>query len=133
MSKNNLTDQQYANMKRNTRVMQSHLAQPCVDCNLTWHPLVMTFDHVDRSTKVTEPSKLRTAPPAVFDEEVAKCEVVCRNCHQIREYLRDLGIQEIGDTKRPLYKYYERLIPYLCGGAMLRRDAFELVPIGHLR
>lgn len=105
------------------------LSQPCEDCNIAWHPLVMTFDHNDRSTKFKAPAMLLTHHPSVYNAEIAKCSVVCRNCHQIREYLRDLGSLDISDYKINRYKYYEKLIPYLCGGAILRRDAFKKVKI----
>lgn len=119
-------------VKRNTRVMYEALSQPCVDCNITWHPLVMTFDHVDRSQKKHTIANIRAMRPKFFDLEVAKCEVVCRNCHQIREYLRDIGVLEIGAGKKNTYKYYERLVPYLCGGGIIRRDAYDFVPAGDI-
>jgi len=122
-----LTDQQIANLHRNNRVKFELLAQPCVDCKIQWHPLVMTFDHTDRSKKRNEISKLLVCAPEEFDAEVAKCDVVCRNCHQIREYLRDLNILNISKGKQPAYRFYEKLIPYLCGGATLRSDAYQYV------
>ena len=127
-----LDEEQLRNLARNRRVMYKLLSAPCEDCNITWHPLVMTFDHEDRSQTKYVISNLKTALPSVFDEEIAKCAVVCRNCHQIREYLRDINVLDIGKAKANRYKYYERLVPYLCGGAMLRRDAFKFVRIGSI-
>jgi len=123
-----LTQQQLKNLHRNNGVKFKALAHACVDCNLLWHPLVMTFDHRDRSKKVNYIPKLLIDDPAIFDAEIAKCDVVCWNCHQIREYLRDLNILNIGDLKRDQYRFYERLVPYLCGGAILRNDAYKFVP-----
>lgn len=125
-----LGKQKLANLKRNNRVAFAALSRPCVDCNITWHPLVMTFDHVDRAEKKHVLADFRTAAPHEFDAELAKCEAVCRNCHQIREYLRDIDVLKVSAIKRNKYKYYERLVPYLAGGAIIRRDAFDLVPIG---
>lgn len=105
------------------------LSQPCADCNITWHPLVMTFDHRDRSSKFKSPSCLLTYDPKIYNNEVSKCDVVCRNCHQIREYLRDLGVMDIGEYKIDSYNYYKKLIPYLCGGAIIRKDASKKVKI----
>lgn len=127
-----LNETQLRNLKRNSRVMYKMLSAPCVDCNIVWHPLVMTFDHEDRATKKYVIADLKIAHPATFDREIAKCAVVCRNCHQIREYLRDINVMDIGEAKRGRYRYYERLVPYLCGGAMLRRDAFKFVRIGNI-
>jgi len=131
-SEQKISNEHLENLHINNKRMFKELQKPCADCNIVWHPLVMTFDHVDRSQKYKSPSALRTYSPAVFEAELAKCDVVCRNCHQIREYLRDLNIQEINDKNVPRYKYYHKLIPYLCGGAMLRRDAYDFVPIGNV-
>ena len=115
--------------KRNNAKMYHALSHPCEDCNIVWHPLVMTFDHRDRSKKFKNINALRVSTPEVFDRELAKCDVVCRNCHQMREYLRDLNVLDIGEAKAARHQYYKKLIPYLCGGAMLRRDALDIVRI----
>lgn len=118
------------NLHTNNKTMFKALQQPCADCNVIWHPLVMSFDHVIRKDKFKNPSNLRTYDPVVFNAELDKCEVVCLNCHQMREYLRDLGVVEISERKVNRYKYYHKLVPYLSGGAMLRKDAYAHVPIG---
>lgn len=89
----------------------------------------MTFDHGEREKKEFNLSEARTRSPKVFKAEMDKCDVVCRNCHQMREYLRDIGLFNPEDWSAHKHKYYERLIPYLCGGAMLRKDAFNLVKV----
>lgn len=123
---------QIQNIKHNTRVMYTALSAPCIDCNITWHPLVMTFDHRDRAKKKYVIANIRAINPKKFLEEINKCDVVCRNCHDIREYLRDINVLEIGEFKQERYKYYERLVEYLCGGALLRKDAFDIVPLGDI-
>lgn len=117
------------NLRQNNQTMFKTLQDPCDDCNLIWHPLVMSFDHKDRRTKFKNPSNLRTYSPEVFEAEIAKCDVVCLNCHTFREFMRDLGILEISEAKRETHRYYERLIPYTAGGALLRKDAFNFVRI----
>lgn len=125
-----LTDTQYNNLQRNTLVMHQALSTRCVDCKLYWHPLVMTFDHVDRGLKWGAPSKLRTASPETFDIELKKCDVVCRNCHQIREYLRDKKTMRVVRNKENIYNYYASLIPYLYEGARLLKVAYKEVRVG---
>ena len=116
---------------RNTQKMQRVLSRPCVDCNLLWHPFVMTFDHVDRATKKYVISDARSLHPKAFDRELQKCEVVCKNCHGMREYLRDMHmiLRAVREANRPKHNYYRELVPYLAGGALLRKDAFEKVRI----
>ena len=66
---------------------------PCAHCGGRFPPFVMDFDHV-RGTKVANLSQLRGGRSAwskILDE-IAKCEVVCANCHRLRTYLRNQGI-----------------------------------------
>ena len=61
---------------------------PCVDCGGTFHPYAMDFDHVG-DDKVKDVSDLIQCASwqAVLDE-IAKCELVCANCHRVRTYNR---------------------------------------------
>ena len=60
---------------------------PCTDCKLTFHPIAMDFDHV-RGAKVAEISKLARSSVSIDTviAEIAKCELVCANCHRIRTF-----------------------------------------------
>lgn len=60
---------------------------PCADCGVRYPPYVMQFDHV-RGEKLFE---LGVAPNRHISEarvrdELAKCEVVCANCHAERTW-----------------------------------------------
>lgn len=60
---------------------------PCMDCGRSFEPHVMDFDDRDRSTKrfnVAGRSFLRKH--ATVMAEVAKCDIVCANCHRIRTF-----------------------------------------------
>lgn len=57
---------------------------PCADCGIQYPPYVMDFDHV-RGEKIAAPGLLYTQVEA-FQIEIAKCEVVCANCHRERTY-----------------------------------------------
>ena len=60
---------------------------PCVDCGLWWPPYVMHFHHRDPSTKVMAISKAIVNRSRQFCiEEIAKCDLLCGNCHAIREH-----------------------------------------------
>ena len=60
---------------------------PCMDCGGVFPPHAMDFDHRDRSQKrfnVAGRSLLRKRQ--VVLQEVAKCDIVCANCHRVRTY-----------------------------------------------
>jgi hypothetical protein len=63
----------------------------CKDCG-TQHPYyVLQFDHLDGSNKVAGIHELiRTSTRDAVLTEVAKCEVVCANCHATRTFKRQI-------------------------------------------
>ena len=64
------------------------LAQGCVDCGFSAHPAALHFDHIDSTQKSGHISRLYTARMDRLMAEIAKCEVVCANCHAIRTAAR---------------------------------------------
>lgn len=61
---------------------------PCADCGGNFHPVAMDFDHIgpklgNIASMVGSGYKL-----PLIKAEIAKCEVVCANCHRIRTHLR---------------------------------------------
>lgn len=59
----------------------------CGDCGLKLpdHPEVFDFDHLDQSKKsATVSSFLTKGTWEDLDAEIAKCELICANCHRIR-------------------------------------------------
>ena len=64
------------------RVFRYLLEHPCCDCGEA-DPVVLEFDHVS-GTKVANVSALLLKEWRVILEEIAKCEVVCANCHRRR-------------------------------------------------
>ena len=61
--------------------------KPCVDCGKCFHPCAMDFDHV-RDNKATDVSRLMDRNRKVILDEIAKCDLVCANCHRLRTYIR---------------------------------------------
>lgn len=63
---------------------------PCTDCGQTYPHYVMDFDHVT-GTKTQDVSRLmgRGRPIRILEQEIAKCELVCANCHRKRTFTRD--------------------------------------------
>ena len=59
---------------------------PCVDCGNSFPPCVMDFDHV-RGEKVTSVSRMLRWSRERLLAEIAKCDLVCSNCHRLRTHL----------------------------------------------
>jgi hypothetical protein len=83
--------------RRNRRVMLDYVAKvktdtPCADCENFYHHSVMDFDHLPKFKKVAHVSVLaRRNNWELLLSEIAKCDVVCANCHRIRTYMRKYG------------------------------------------
>lgn len=58
-----------------------------MDCGRSFPHYVMDLDHV-RGVKRCDVANMvqRAVPTAVFLDEIAKCDVVCANCHRIRTH-----------------------------------------------
>ena len=64
----------------------------CADCGGRFHPASMEWDHVPGHTKHDDVSSLaRAGKTRQFHAELAKCELVCANCHAVRSYERRNG------------------------------------------
>ena len=62
---------------------------PCKDCGNFFPYFIKDFDHVDRTQKVDNVSNfIRNGSGQGMWEEVAKCELVCANCHRTRTWSR---------------------------------------------
>lgn len=59
---------------------------PCVDCGET-DPIVLEFDHL-QDKKFAISAGIRNRNWADVLDEIAKCEVVCANCHRRRTIMR---------------------------------------------
>ena len=63
--------------------------QPCVDCGIGYPYYVMEFDHLDAKTKhFNVGAGVTCASYERLIAEIAKCEVVCANCHAERTHQR---------------------------------------------
>ena len=77
-----------ASRRRSKDVINKLKEVPCVDCKNQFPHYVMQFDHI-KNNKVASVSKLvRERGLKYAIAEVAKCEVVCANCHAIRTWNR---------------------------------------------
>ncbi len=62
-----------------------------------FHPAAMQWDHKPGVEKTTDVAnwRTRTSKRRVL-EEIAKCELVCANCHAVRTFLRQRGVAQPG-------------------------------------
>ena len=60
---------------------------PCTDCGKTYPPVCMDFDHVtgDKTMGICKMIYNRVSKERLLTE-IAKCELVCANCHRIRTH-----------------------------------------------
>lgn len=62
-------------------------AKPCVDCGIQYPYYVMQFDHID-SKNFTIANAIHKKTQNQLEQEIAKCDIVCANCHAERTYKR---------------------------------------------
>jgi hypothetical protein len=75
-------------------------SNPCSDCKVRYPPWVMQFDHV-RGEKVADVAKMMWRSKDRVLAEIAKCDLVCANCHAHRTHLRRQ--RPAGHSKRRKY------------------------------
>lgn len=62
-------------------------SRPCLDCGIQYNPWIMQFDHrvpIEKSFNIAE--KKNCFGYDVLEKEMAKCDVVCANCHAERTH-----------------------------------------------
>lgn len=75
--------------KMRAHIQQSKTDIPCMDCGHTYPYFVMEFDHRPDEIKLYNISDVNNIPSmdALIDE-MAKCDIVCANCHKYRTWER---------------------------------------------
>lgn len=65
---------------------------PCMDCGIIYHYCQMDFDHRPGEIKVVGIGTSSTTPIDILKKEIAKCDLVCSNCHRLRTWKRHRGL-----------------------------------------
>lgn len=66
-------------------------SRPCQDCGKSYPYYVMDFDH--RENKEFNISEVQTRYSwSTIEKEIAKCDIVCANCHRIRSHERYVSV-----------------------------------------
>lgn len=95
--KDNIENYKDRAKKRNQKIVESvrkfiqeQKDKPCQDCGTKYPYYVMDFDHRPGEKKIFNLAKIARVKPSLdlVIEEIAKCDVVCSNCHRIRTYNR---------------------------------------------
>lgn len=71
-------------------VQDIKISNPCTDCKKNYSYYVMQFDHLDPNTKVANVATMVSQGASIerLKKEIAKCELVCANCHAERTHKR---------------------------------------------
>ena len=64
---------------------------PCADCGVQYPYYVMDFDHRENEIKSFPLNRVNNATVKVILAEMAKCDLVCANCHRERTHQRSLA------------------------------------------
>lgn len=79
-------------VERTTEFLRSIKKRPCTDCGFRFNPWQMQFDHVRGRKLFVIASSGADVSVSKLRREIAKCEVVCANCHAERTYRRLHGL-----------------------------------------
>jgi len=87
-NKNTLKTQRWRK-KRQLFIQELKESSPCVDCVTRYPYYVMDYDHC-RGEKLFEIADSIKNPVSMerLLAEIAKCDLICANCHRIRTFKR---------------------------------------------
>lgn len=85
-----------------TRLVREAKNRPCTDCNRMYPHYVMDFDHLPQFEKLFTIGSGSDHTIAELETEIAKCDVVCANCHRTRTWRRAHGKKVVCRVVRPI-------------------------------
>jgi hypothetical protein len=80
--------QQLAKFDVRLRIAQIKLERGCADCGYRGHPAALDFDHLPGFEKLKSVGSMTGCAWEDIEAEIAKCDVVCSNCHRVRTWRR---------------------------------------------
>jgi len=69
-------------------ILMQKLGKPCMDCKQLLNPWQMDFDHRNAKTKLNSVSQMKDKSKTLILAEIAKCDLICSNCHRNRTWRR---------------------------------------------
>lgn len=89
--------------QRNREEVQRYKSsKPCADCQKSYPHYVMDFDHVrgKKIDNVADIMRVNMSRKKLWDE-IAKCDLVCSNCHRARTHKRRLAAKRKTKQRKP--------------------------------
>ena len=96
--------------KRNRQLIHEVKYVPCADCGVRYPAHIMQFDHV-RGKKEFDIGAGHGRALQKLKDEMAKCDVVCANCHEDRTHKRRQQALQRGETVGCIVPRGTRLSP----------------------
>jgi len=88
---------QKASQERRNAKLAALKAKPCMDCGVRYPPYVMDFDHRNPDEKLFSLNSMAmTRSAEKLAAEIAKCDLVCANCHRERTHQQRLDGRRFG-------------------------------------
>lgn len=82
------------------RIVVAAKSRPCADCGVQYPYYVMDFDHREGVLKEFSLHEITRVTKQAVLREMAKCDVVCANCHRERTHQRRLKSSAAGMRQR---------------------------------
>lgn len=76
----------------------------CVKCGSVDR---LEVDHIDPSTKTVNPTKLWSRKHEIIMEELAKCQLLCKDCHQEKTSAERVANRNLQHGEYGMYKWYK--------------------------
>jgi hypothetical protein len=76
----------FSRIRTNKEIIHQLKDVPCMDCGIKYNSPSMHFDHRDPSIKVKNVSAMVGGSTEDLLREIAKCDIVCANCHAERTW-----------------------------------------------
>lgn len=89
----------YTKREKISLIRQLKASTPCADCGHSYPHYVMDFDHRPDEDKVAgiTPMANMSFTWDDIENEIAKCDIVCSNCHRARTWLRHAEVNPMSD------------------------------------
>ena len=87
-------DKAKAKKEETKKLVRINKQKPCADCGIEYKPHIMQYDHLGKDDKLINLAHIHNkgwGEKKVL-AEIAKCEVVCSNCHADRTFKRRNGL-----------------------------------------
>jgi len=82
--------------KRLRELLRAAKDKPCADCGIKYPYYVMDLDHREGQEKSGVVARfVKTHSKQALLAEIAKCDVVCSNCHRERTHLRKQKARQV--------------------------------------